>query len=122
MAERHPVADLLTNEMRERVRTAKFYRDDTPDREWSASVVATIDDRTCCPLGIALGGGSHFWDRFPASTDFLDFCRVTGRDKVAAVNVIQDFMNLVDSDLIENPADVYVMLGCEPPAAAGREP
>lgn len=111
----HPVAAFLTDEMRARIRAARFVRNDDPDREWCATVVAEVDGRTCCPIGVALGGGTTDWECFPISDRLWDAVAGGGVTAKAVINAARSFIKLVDNDEIQNPDDVYVMLGVDPP-------
>lgn len=96
-AERHAVADLLTPEMRERVRMAEFRRD-------RSGISAQDDDNDHeyrrCPLAVAAGVCiSVRWSVYRA----LGISRPN-----AKVESFMEWADAGDSD----PADVYVMLGC----------
>ena len=114
MAERHPVADLLTDEMKARVRAATFGKHRSVGKR--ARVTAKIGRYLCCPLGVALGrygDGDSF--RFPCVGVAVNLLGVPNDD--AAWDAVHDFTEKVDSGRIE-PADVKALLGCEETADA----
>lgn len=99
--ERHPIADLLTDEMRERVARARFsrYGDGiaTPGASW---------DTCFCPLAVAFGWTGPHWPDAREAAAILGTCEVA---------IVADFIRTVDGGSEQiSPDDVYVMLGVEP--------
>jgi hypothetical protein len=104
-ATRHPVAELLNDEMRARVRAATFVR--TRDGRIAARA---SNGRNACPLALALG----LQAAQPAvPTIFGLFGLGTGRRHIWQRNAVRSFANAADFGDID-PADVKTMLGCEP--------
>lgn len=114
MAERHAVAGLLDDEMRERVRSAVWYAapgSDVIRATGCPTGFVYLNDKPCdgciCPFGVALG---------------LTYS--PSRSKVAELlgdkyrEIIENFIGIVDSGDCD-PADVYILLGVEPPDALG---
>lgn len=98
MAERHPIADLLTDEMRARVRAATFVR-------YGQGIATPGDWGEClCPLAVAFGWPGPAWPDVQRAAELLGTS-----DKTA----VSDFIRTVDGGDVE-PDDVYAMLGCEP--------
>lgn len=106
--EPHPIAALLTPEMRARVRAARFVRNDDPDRDRLARVVAEVNGVLCCPVGVAIGDPDM---PFPIADRFSE---AIGDWDYQHCSAAESFIDLVDDDGITDPADVYVLLGCEP--------
>lgn len=104
----HPVAALLTPEMKERVRAKQFSR--------AHFGIRAEDGR--CPLGVAIGTEYGL-------TLSMDVCRALDIALDAPERRhIRDFMELMDyQSRGANPADVYALLDClpEPPAPAARD-
>lgn len=111
----HPVAALLTDEQKARVKTAKFKRVRWPGGGgYRIATPRSSGGRCLCPLAVAAGlhknsqpSPSILAALFDVDTDknfgaFIDIC---------------NFTSLADSGSIA-PADVYVLLGVEPPAGA----
>jgi hypothetical protein len=96
MAERHPVADLLTDEQRERVRATEFVND---CNGVSAQPTERSDRR--CPLAVAVGLDCSIrpW-----------VYRALGVPQPHPA--VENFMEWADRQ--NDPADVKVLLGCEP--------
>jgi hypothetical protein len=97
-AQRHPVTDLLTDEMRERIRAATFKASHRGGFIYAGSVVH-------CPLGVAL---AH---RYSPGAD--EACKLLGASTQAQCDAVRDFIHLSDEGLI-TPEDVKPMLGVEP--------
>lgn len=99
-AERHPVADLLRPEDKERVRVATFRRDKNARRQTPRAV---INGNPCCPLAVAFGLRG-----FPYSGSI---CRAMGwPEDGEQEQALADFINTIDQF---QAADVKVMLGCD---------
>lgn len=111
----HPVAALLTPEMKARVRAARFYRDSDPDREFCATVAAEVDGVICCPMGVAIGSARNAWDAHPIPDTVMEALEI---EDANAMQVIEHFIHLIDQDGVTDPADVYALLDCLPIDAA----
>lgn len=109
MVEVHAVAKLLTPEMKERVRAAKFTRHRAASKR--AQITAKIGRFLCCPLGVALGRYDSDLYRFPSAGIAVNLLGVPDDD--AAWDAIADFTEKVDTGAIK-PADIKAVLGCEP--------
>lgn len=103
--QRHPVADLLTDEMRERVAAATFVPNQ--DDGWMACAQAlNAAGIWCCPLGIALGDDFNF----PVADEVIEALGL--RQTPEREQIVQSFIDLVDTDQIA-PEHVKPMLGVE---------
>lgn len=102
----HPVARLLTPEMKARVKAATFVR-------WGSRVVASasLDGRTVCPLGVALG-----WPCSPSHPQVFEALGVSDQQPGSSAQAridLRAFMYDVDSGAFD-PADIHALLGCGP--------
>jgi len=109
-AQRHPMADLLTDEHRARVRAATFVKRE--DEDYFGSVWADIGGEWCCPLSVALDFRSH-WYRCVGPIDAAyEFSPVDQAAQEQALEAIERFIEWIESDDAD-PADVKLMLGVE---------
>jgi hypothetical protein len=102
MVERHAVADLLTDEQRARVRAATF---ETAPRPFMFTASGAPEYR--CPLAVAfdLDGSPGAWTIAH---------RLGWKHDDPRISTIKRFINNLHR--IEDPADVYILLGCVPDA------
>lgn len=98
MAERHAVADLLTDEMRERVRAATFVR----ANGGVSTVPESPHDWRRCPLAVAVQADTSF--------RYVVYRALGVSQPHPAVESFMCWADSMDSD----PDDVKPMLGVEP--------
>jgi hypothetical protein len=97
-AQRHPVAALLTDEMRARVRAARFEDYD--------GLLAVEDHPRICPLAVALGR---------SNSDIAEILATFGvKYGDPGWDAVWDFIKWADRPG-HDPADVYALLGCAEP-------
>lgn len=104
---RHPVADLLTDEMRARVETVVFVHHH--HLSFVTRVLAKYKGRWCCPLAVATDRAGVVT---PADVIYAidgDFHRLED-DRV--YSAISDFIDLIDDGRVD-PENVHAMLGID---------
>ena len=103
----HPVAALLTPEMRARVAAATFVTH--KHQVWRTRTLAKVRGRWCCPLAVAAGvsGSVGPFDVLYA----IDGSRSRRLHEKSLCRAIQSFITLVDDNQVR-PEDVKPLLGC----------
>lgn len=106
-ARRHPVADLLTDEMKARVRAATFKKVRFGSRHRIAAE-RNSHGRCVCPLGVAVGITTTSQ---PTTMPLCNRLGINIGDDFDKYLAVCDFASKADEGSFD-PADVYVMLGC----------